>query len=150
VQGLVRILLISGGSVSVALAVAGIVLPMLPTTPFLLLAAFCYARSSRRFHAWLVGHRWLGPYLESYREGRGLSTRQLVWTLLPLWLSVAVSSWLVHNWIVHVVLFVCATGVTLFLFTRHRAGRGRPAPHSSVAPHRSVAPPRSWHSEDSV
>lgn len=117
-QGLVRILLITGGSLSVALAVAGMVLPMLPATPFLLLAAFCYARSSQRFHRWLMGHRWFGPYIESYRSGRGLTTRQLVWTLVPLWLSLAITSALAKQWYVHVGLFVCASGVTLYLLSR--------------------------------
>lgn len=126
VQGLVRFLWISGGSISVALAVAGIVLPMLPATPFLLLAAFCYARSSERFYRWLTGHRWFGPYIESYRSGRGLSTRQVVWTLVPLWLSVGITSWLtIGHWYVHVALFVCAAGVTLYLLSRRR-------PHESA------------------
>lgn len=120
-QGLIRILLISGGTVSVGLAVAGIVLPMLPATPFLLLAAFCYARSSKRFHDWLIGHRWFGPYIESYRSGRGLSHRQIFWTLLPLWLSIGLTSWLTRgHWVVHVVLFLCAAGVTVYLFSRRR------------------------------
>ena len=117
-QGLVRILLISGGSISVALAVAGMVLPMLPATPFLLLAAFCYARSSERFHRWLMEHRWFGPYIESYRSGRGMTTRQLVWTLVPLWVSITITAALTTQWPVHVGLFVCASGVTLYLLSR--------------------------------
>lgn len=120
-QGLVRILLISGGTISVGLAIAGIVLPMLPATPFLLLAAFCYARSSQRFHGWLTGHRWFGPYIESYRSGRGITARQLVWTLVPLWLSIAITAWLTRpRWVVHIVLFACASAVTLYLFSRRR------------------------------
>lgn len=120
-HGLVRILLISGGSISVALAVAGMVLPMLPATPFLLLAAFCYARSSERFHRWLMGHRWFGPYIESYHGGRGMTTRQLVWTLVPLWVSITITSFLTAGrWYVHVALFVCASGVTLYLLSRHK------------------------------
>jgi uncharacterized membrane protein YbaN (DUF454 family) len=121
VQGLVRILLVSGGTISVALGIAGIVLPVLPATPFLLLAAFLYARSSKRFHDWLVGHRWFGPYIAAYRSGRGLTTRQLVSTLVPLWLSIGLTSWLAGpRWIVHVVLFACAIGVTLYLLSRRR------------------------------
>lgn len=121
-QRLVRILLISVGTISVALAVAGMVLPVLPATPFLLLAAFCYARSSERFHGWLVGHRWFGPYIESYRSGRGLTKRQLVWTLVPLWVSIAITASLTRLWWVHVALFVCASGVTAYLLSRRRPG----------------------------
>ena len=120
-QGLIRLLLISGGTVSVGLAVAGIVLPMLPATPFLLLAAFCYARSSQRFHSWLINHRWFGPYIQSYHSGRGLSHKQIFWTLLPLWISIGLTSWLTRGqWVIHVVLFLCATGVTVYLFSRRR------------------------------
>ncbi|MBV1931158.1 MAG: DUF454 family protein, partial [Porticoccaceae bacterium] len=55
-QGIVRVLLLTAGSVSVVLGVVGIVLPLLPTTPFLLLAAACYVRSSNKFYTWLVSH----------------------------------------------------------------------------------------------
>jgi uncharacterized protein len=120
VSTLVRYLLISGGTISVALAIVGAVLPLLPTTPFLLLAAWCYARSSERFYRWLIGHRWLGPYIISYRAGRGLSTRQFVWTIVPLWLSITLAMMLVQVWWVHVILGACAIGVTLFLNSRRR------------------------------
>lgn len=118
-----RYLLISGGTISVALAIVGVVVPLLPTTPFLLLAAFCYARSSERFHRWLIEHRWLGPYIDSYRAGRGLSTRQFVWTVVPLWLSIILAMTLVQVWWVHVILAACAIGVTLYLNSRRRLGR---------------------------
>ena len=58
-----RALLLVCGSVSLALGVAGIVLPVMPTTPFVLLAASCYARASPRFHGWLLGHRLFGPLI---------------------------------------------------------------------------------------
>lgn len=80
--------LIACGTLCVALAVIGIVLPVLPTTPFLLLAAFCYARSSRRFYDWLMGNRWFGAYLRNYREGRGIPLRQKLFTLALLWLTI--------------------------------------------------------------
>jgi uncharacterized protein len=120
VQALTRILLLSGGSAAVVLGVIGIVVPVLPTTPFLLLAAFCYARSSERVHRWLITHRWLGPYIESYRSGRGLSTRQFVWTIIPLWLSIALGIVIVPLWWHRAILLACATGVTIYLSSRRR------------------------------
>jgi uncharacterized protein len=120
VQALTRLLLISGGTASVILGVIGIVLPVLPTTPFLLLAVFCYARSSERFHRWLLNHRWLGPYIASYRSGRGLSNRQFIWTIVPLWLSIALGSIIVPLWWHRAILLACATGVTIYLSSRRR------------------------------
>ncbi len=65
--------LIVAGTICVCLGVAGIFLPLLPTTPFLLLAAVCYAGSSPRFYHWLMNNRWFGRYIKNYREGKGLT-----------------------------------------------------------------------------
>jgi hypothetical protein len=70
-----RIYIVSG-FVCVALGVAGIPLPLLPTTPFLLLAAFCFARGSERWHGWLMAHPTLSPYIIAFREKRGLTRAQ--------------------------------------------------------------------------
>jgi uncharacterized membrane protein YbaN (DUF454 family) len=84
---LYRGLLIAVGTVSVGLGVLGILLPVLPTTPFLLLAAWCYARSSERFHLWLLSNRWFGGYIRNFREGRGMPLRQKAVTLAILWVT---------------------------------------------------------------
>ena len=67
---------IAAGFVCVGLGLAGIPLPLLPTTPFLLLAAFCFSRGSDRWHQWLMTHPTLSPYILAFSEKRGLTRGQ--------------------------------------------------------------------------
>ena len=114
----VRTLLILSGTLCVILGVLGIFLPLLPTTPFLLLAAACYARSSDRFYHWLMNNRWFGRYISNYRNGRGIPLRQKVLTIALLWLTIGSSAWLaVSQWWVRGILLVIAIGVTFHLVT---------------------------------
>lgn len=111
-----RYVLIGIGSLSVALGALGVVLPLLPTTPFLLLASICYARSSERFYVWLMTNRWCGSYIRNYRERRGLPLQQKVLTLILLWTTMTTSAcFFVSNGWVRLLLFGIATGVTLHL-----------------------------------
>jgi uncharacterized membrane protein YbaN (DUF454 family) len=64
------------GWISVVLGIIGIPTPLLPTTPFLLLAVFCFARGSQRWHDWLVNHRVLGAYIVAFRDQKGLTVKQ--------------------------------------------------------------------------
>ena len=79
------------GSLCLALAVLGVFLPLLPTTPFLLLASACYVRSSERLHGWLMENRLLGGYIRNFKERRGIPLRARVTTVLLLWLPLAYS-----------------------------------------------------------
>jgi len=104
------------GTVLVALGVVGIALPLLPTTPFLLAAAACYLRGSERMHRWLVNHRWLGPYIRNYLEGRGIPWRTKALAIMLLWLTISLSAWLVvSHWALRGLLLVIAVGVTVHL-----------------------------------
>ena len=106
-------ILIFTGTVCVGLGVLGMILPLLPTTVFLLLAAYCYSRSSERFHNWLITNRWCGQYIQNYRSGRGISLSQKISTLLILWASIGSSIWIVSPsfWLTLLLLAV-ALGVT--------------------------------------
>ncbi|HEX8540966.1 MAG TPA: YbaN family protein [Pseudomonas sp.] len=92
---LVRCTLQAIGWVSVTLGVIGIFLPILPTTPFLLLAAACFARSSPRFYYWLVNHKRLGPWIRDYLEGNGIPLRGKVYAIGLMWISIGFSCYLI-------------------------------------------------------
>jgi uncharacterized membrane protein YbaN (DUF454 family) len=106
-------ILVIGGTICVGLDILGIFLPILPTTPFLLLAAFCYGRGSVSFYNWLVYHTWIGAYIRNYREGRGISVRQKVLTIALLWLTIGFTMWFgVPIWWLKIVLGMMALAVT--------------------------------------
>jgi hypothetical protein len=109
-------ILLTVGIVSTALGVLGIFLPLLPTTPLLLLAAACFARSSDRFHRWLVEHDHLGPMVRGYLEGTGIPRRAKATAIAMVWLTIPTSALLLVPlpW-VRAILFAIAVGVTLYL-----------------------------------
>ena len=118
-----RVLFAAAGLVSVGLGVVGILLPGLPATPFLLVAAYCFARSFPSLHDWLIAHRWFGPYIRGARAGWRIPRRQAMQTIAVLWISMGVSAWLVDVLWVRVLLLVIAAGVSIFLERRSRAAR---------------------------
>lgn len=111
-----RTILICIGIVCVALGVLGIFLPVLPTTPFLLVAAVCLERGSERLHRWLLDHRVLGLYVRNYVEKRGMKVRQKVFTIAFIWLTIGLTVWLVLEvlWVRILILAIAAT-VTVHL-----------------------------------
>ena len=86
-----KALLVTAGSLCIVLAVLGVFLPLLPTTPFLLLASACYVRSSERLHGWLMGNRLLGGYIRNFKERRGIPLRGRIVTVVLLWLPLLYS-----------------------------------------------------------
>ena len=89
----VRWLLWAAGSVSLLLGLIGVVLPGLPTTPFVLLAAACYAKASPRLHAWLLNHRLTGPMLRDWEAHRSLTRRTKTVAVASRLLMVSISIW---------------------------------------------------------
>ncbi|MBN1946915.1 MAG: YbaN family protein [Bradymonadales bacterium] len=113
-----RALLVAAGTLFVLLGLIGVVVPVLPTTPFLLLAGGCYLRSSRRLYRWLYTNRVFGEYLRRYRDGEGLPLATKIWTLLLLWVTLATSAFLVVPaglWWVRLLLLAVGLGVTIHL-----------------------------------
>ncbi len=111
-----RLLLIISGYFSVALGVLGIFLPLLPTTPFLLLAAYFFGKSSDRIHSWLLGNKWFGSYIKNYQAGRGIPLHSKITAILSMWLLLMASGiWGTDLIIVRIILFLIGTGTTIHL-----------------------------------
>ena len=119
----VRYLLQGIGWLSVALGVIGIFLPVLPTTPFLLLAAACFARSSPRFYHWLVDHPRLGPWMGGYLNGEGIPLKGKVYAIGLMWISIGVSCWLVPMVWARVFMGVSAVLVTVYILRQRTLRR---------------------------
>ncbi|BBP81879.1 inner membrane protein [Pseudomonas sp. Pc102] len=119
----VRYVLLVVGWLAVVLGVIGIFLPVLPTTPFLLLAAACFVRSSRRFYLWLVNHRHLGPWIRDYLEGSGIPLRGKVYAIGLMWISIAFSCYLVPMPWARGFMLTSAVLVTVYILRQKTLGR---------------------------
>ncbi|WP_236201720.1 YbaN family protein [Pseudomonas pseudonitroreducens] len=111
----VRYCLLGVGWLSVALGVIGIFLPVLPTTPFLLLAAACFMRSSQRFYDWLVSHPKLGPWIRDYLDGEGIPLKGKVYAIGLMWCSILISGFIVQRPWAWAFMLTSATLVTIYL-----------------------------------
>jgi uncharacterized protein len=92
-----KAVLLIGGLICVGLGALGLVLPILPTTPFLLLAAACFCRSSTRMYDWLLNNRWFGDYIKNYRKGLGIPIKTKIIALTILWVTISVSTLFLLN-----------------------------------------------------
>ncbi|MBH1988162.1 MAG: YbaN family protein [Burkholderiales bacterium] len=88
-----RGLLVLAGVASLVLAALGVVLPGLPTTPFVLLAAACFAKASPRLHAWLLRHRWMGPMVRDWEASHSLPLKAKCLAIGMMSLMVSASAW---------------------------------------------------------
>lgn len=112
-----RILLIMVGWLCVVLATLGVVLPLLPTTPFLLLAAWCFARSSPRFHHWLLHRSWFGSYLRHWQAHRALPKGAKPKAVALIVTTFAISIYFVPLLLVRILL-VCMMFALLIMMWR--------------------------------
>lgn len=114
-----RMATITLGCVSVGLGALGAVLPLLPAFPFLLLAAFCFGKSSERLHTWFVGTRLYKDNLESYVKGRGMTRKTKVHIMVTVTLLMSVGFVMMHQvpvgrivlgcvWVFHILYFCLA------------------------------------------
>jgi uncharacterized protein len=110
-----RGLLIAVGTVSLGFACLGIILPVLPTTPFLLLTAACYLRSSKRMHTWLLNNKIFGQYIKNYVEGKGISAKAKISTLTLMWIAISYALITAPVLVMQVALLVIASAVTVHI-----------------------------------
>jgi uncharacterized membrane protein YbaN (DUF454 family) len=104
------------GSIALGLGVIGIFVPLLPTTPFLLIAAACYIRGSERLYIWLIEHRWFGSFIRNYREHRAITLRARIATLVLLWsVMVYTAFWIVAILWLRLSLLAIAAAVSIHI-----------------------------------
>ncbi|MGH7710052.1 MAG: YbaN family protein [Gemmatimonadaceae bacterium] len=103
------------GTLSLGLGLLGVFVPLLPTTCFLLLAAWCYARSSQRLYNRLLNARLIGPYLRRYRDSRVIPPRVKVAALVMMWITIGYAVLTYPNVWVRLTLLAIAVGVTIHL-----------------------------------
>ena len=112
----VKILLIASGTFFIGVGIIGIFIPVLPTTPFLLLSAALYARSSQRFYNWLISNKIFGRFIKDYREGKGIPLRLKIATVILLWVTIGCSAiFAIDIFWVRLLLFLIAVGVTIHI-----------------------------------
>ena len=110
----VKIVLTILGLLSLVLGVVGIFLPLLPTTPLLLLSAWCFIRSSTKLYDWLLNHPYLGKYIRNFREHRAIPLRVKVLSVAMVWLTIGYCILVVvseHLW-AQLLMFALAAAVT--------------------------------------
>jgi len=116
-QKIVRALFFVAGTVSLALGTIGIVLPLLPTTPLLLLALACYCRSSKRMTKWVLSNKYFGSYIRRYKEGKGIPIKTKIVAIAALWITISYSAFFIVNiwWIVQLILIAIAIAVSIHI-----------------------------------
>ncbi|MBU4293930.1 MAG: YbaN family protein [Actinobacteria bacterium] len=111
-----KVLLITTGTFFIGVGIVGIFLPVLPATPFLLISAALYARSSKRFYNWLINNKIFGRYIKNYREGKGIPSKLKIITIALLWITIGCSAiFAIDIFWVRVILVIIAIGVTIHI-----------------------------------
>lgn len=114
----VKYILASLGLLSLFLGVLGIFLPLLPTTPFLLLSAALFMKSSTRLYNWLMNHKYLGKYLQNYILHKTISIRTKISAISLLWIAILASVIIIiEKVIVKIVLLAIAIAVTIHILS---------------------------------
>jgi len=105
-----KILLIISGIISLVLGIIGILVPILPTTPFLLISAACFVRSSEKHYQWLIQHKWFGATIRNYREHKAIPLSTKIFSVSVLWTTILYSSLLVVDrlWLRIVLVLIAA------------------------------------------
>lgn len=128
-----KYLFIALGSLSLGLGAVGVAIPVLPTTPFLLIALACYLRSSRRLYDWLMHNKLFGPYLYNYVTYRAVPKATKVAALAILWTGLITSILLVDLLYVRLILLIVGIAVSIHLFLLKTIGKAQMQPPPPAA-----------------
>ncbi|MBI5540285.1 MAG: YbaN family protein [Bacteroidia bacterium] len=116
-NNVLKVLLIIAGSLSVVLGVIGIFLPVLPTTPFLLLAAALFARSSEKFYKIITTNKLFGKYIKDYNDGKGIKLQVKISAITILWVSIIISVIILKILLLKLSLIFIATLATIYIIS---------------------------------
>jgi len=106
----------AAGVLALLLGILGLFLPLLPTTPFLLLASWCFARGSERLHRWLLSHRVFGAYLRNFEAGRGIPLKAKILATAMLWGSLLLAMPRFNSPLMPALLALTCAGVSIYLW----------------------------------
>ena len=105
------------GTIALTLGVIGAFLPVLPTTPLILLAAWCYIRSSKKFYEWLISNERFGKTIEDYHEGRGITRNTKTRAIVMMWLMITISAYFFITSIELIAfLYLIAITVSVYIY----------------------------------
>ena len=113
-----KALWVTAGTIFLGLGLIGIAVPLLPTTPFMLLTAWCYYHGSERLHTWLLNHKWFGEYIRNFQEKKGIALRAKIISIATLWATIVFSMvFIIEMLYLHIILAGIATAVTIYILS---------------------------------
>lgn len=112
-----RILWVTGGTLSFVIGIIGIVVPILPTTPLIILACFCYGKSSPGLHRWLTTNKYFGKYIQDYQRGHGVPMHIKLYAVALVWMGIISSLFVIPLFLVRALMITIGIGVTIFILT---------------------------------
>lgn len=125
-QSMKKKILFVCGVLCVVLATTGIFIPLLPTTPFLILAAACFLKSSEKTYLWLISNKVYGKYIAGWIEKKGVPLRVKIFSLVLLWTGIGLSFFLATDvlWI-RILLIIILLGVTIHIVSIKKQRNGK-------------------------
>ena len=112
-----RIILITTGFISLSIGIVGMFVPLLPTTPFLLLSAACFLRSSKTIYNWLIHHKLFSLYIKGYIKYKAISIKAKIFSLLLLWIVISITALIFNIIWLQILLFIIAVCVTIHILS---------------------------------
>jgi uncharacterized membrane protein YbaN (DUF454 family) len=105
------------GTLALAAGIVGAFLPVIPTTPFILLSAWCFFRSSSKIYQWVISNETFGPTIENFQKGKGITVNTKIRAVVMMWLTISISVYFfIRNMYIIAFVYLIAIGVTVYLY----------------------------------